>query len=197
MADNPRAYGTPPFTIAVIHGGPGAGGEMAPVARALSAHFGVLEPIQTALTLDGQVEELHQALEAHAELPLVLVGYSWGAWLSWITTARYPALVRKLILVSSGPFEQQYGDLLAETRRQRLSPQENQEFADALNALSDPAAGEKDAWLARLGALAAKTNNFMRCLPRRTMRQPTLTGIPSTRFGKRQPKCAAAENCWR
>ena len=160
MADNPRAYGAPPFTVAVIHGGPGAGGEMAPVARALSAHYGVLEPIQTALTLNGQVEELRQALEAHAELPLVLVGYSWGAWLGWITTARCPALARKLILVSSGPFEQQYVDQLAETRRQRLSSQENQEFARALHALSDPAVADKDAWLARLGTLAAKTDSF-------------------------------------
>jgi len=35
MADlnNLRQYGNAPFSVAVIHGGPGASGEMAPVAR--------------------------------------------------------------------------------------------------------------------------------------------------------------------
>jgi nifR3 family TIM-barrel protein len=32
-AENLRTYGKPPFTIAVIHGGPGAGGEMTPERR--------------------------------------------------------------------------------------------------------------------------------------------------------------------
>ncbi|NBD34478.1 MAG: alpha/beta hydrolase, partial [Chloroflexi bacterium] len=31
-----RTYGHPPFDVAVIHGGPGAGGEMAPVAHELA-----------------------------------------------------------------------------------------------------------------------------------------------------------------
>ncbi|MHA1167837.1 MAG: alpha/beta fold hydrolase, partial [Candidatus Hodarchaeales archaeon] len=31
-----RKHGKPPYSIAVIHGGPGAGGEMAPVAIELS-----------------------------------------------------------------------------------------------------------------------------------------------------------------
>ena len=30
---NLRKYGKPPFNVAVIHGGPGVPGEMAPVAR--------------------------------------------------------------------------------------------------------------------------------------------------------------------
>ncbi len=39
-------YGTPPYQIAVIHGGPGAAGEMTPVAQELSIDYGVLEPLQ-------------------------------------------------------------------------------------------------------------------------------------------------------
>ncbi|MHA2061833.1 MAG: alpha/beta fold hydrolase, partial [Candidatus Sifarchaeia archaeon] len=34
---NLRIYGNKPFNIAVLHGGPGAPGEMAPVARELSS----------------------------------------------------------------------------------------------------------------------------------------------------------------
>lgn len=46
-----RRYGKSPFITAVIHGGPGAAGEMAPVARELSRTGGVLEPLQTAETV--------------------------------------------------------------------------------------------------------------------------------------------------
>ena len=59
---NPRKYGQPPYNIAVIHGGPGAGGEMEPVALDLSPDFGVLEPLQTMTNLDDQVDELRAVL---------------------------------------------------------------------------------------------------------------------------------------
>jgi hypothetical protein len=60
---NLRKYGNKPFNVAVIHGGPGAPGEMAPVARELSSVRGILEPLQTAATLEGQVQELKAVLE--------------------------------------------------------------------------------------------------------------------------------------
>jgi len=60
---NLRKYGNSPFSIAVIHGGPGAPGEMAPVARELSSGWGILEPLQTAASLEGQVEELYDVLQ--------------------------------------------------------------------------------------------------------------------------------------
>ncbi len=49
--ENLRKYGNPPFIAALIHGGPGSPGEMAPVARELSTGRGILEPLQTAATL--------------------------------------------------------------------------------------------------------------------------------------------------
>jgi len=85
--NNLRIYGTAPFNIALVHGGPGAPGEMAPVARELSSEMGVLEPLQTADSIDGQVEELKDVLETHGTPPLILVGFSWGAWLSFILAA--------------------------------------------------------------------------------------------------------------
>ena len=77
-----RKWGHGPYSLAVIHGGPGAPGEVAPVARELSALSGVLEPFQTATTLDGQVQELRSILEEESETPVTLVGFSWGAFLS-------------------------------------------------------------------------------------------------------------------
>ncbi len=69
---NLRKYGEPPFTVAAIDGGPGAPGQMAPVARELSVRWGVLEPLQTATSLEGQVQELRRVLEENGELPVTL-----------------------------------------------------------------------------------------------------------------------------
>lgn len=157
---NIRTYGEKPFNIAVIHGGPGAGGEMAPVARELSPQWGILEPIQCATTLAGQIEELRMELEQLGNLPIILVGFSWGAWLSYFLAAYDPTMVKKLILVSSGPFEEKYVPSLEKTRMSRLSPQEQDEFHAILKVLNDSSAVDKDVRLQRLGALAAKTDQF-------------------------------------
>jgi pimeloyl-ACP methyl ester carboxylesterase len=130
-----RRYGRQPFNLAVIHGGPGAPGEMAPVARELSPDTGVLEPLQTAATIEGQVEELKNVLEKNGNPPLVLIGFSWGAWLSYILTARYPRLIRKLVLVSSGPFEERYAAQIMTTRFERLSETEKQEALALMEAM--------------------------------------------------------------
>ena len=87
---NQRRYGKPPYNVVVVHGGPGASGEMAPVARALASDWGILEPIQTATSLDGQIKELSALLNENGDLPVTLVGFSWGAWLSFIVAAKYP-----------------------------------------------------------------------------------------------------------
>jgi pimeloyl-ACP methyl ester carboxylesterase len=157
---NVRRYGRAPFGAAVIHGGPGAGGEMAPVARQLGASRGILEPIQTATSVAAQVAELRAALEAHADLPVILIGFSWGAWLSLMVAAHHPPIVRKLILVGSGPFEERYVARLREARMSRLTPEEQAEFDAILRSLGDPASGDKDRLLARLGALSAKTDAY-------------------------------------
>jgi pimeloyl-ACP methyl ester carboxylesterase len=133
---------------------------MAPVARELARRRGVLEPPQTACTVQGQVEELRTILEEHANLPVTLAGYSWGAWLGFLAAAYYPTLVEKLILISSGPFEERYVAGMLETRLGRLSRAERAEFAAASKRLGDPQAADTDRLLARLGALASKADSY-------------------------------------
>jgi len=133
---------------------------MAPVARRLASGWGVLEPIQRATSLEGQVEELRSVLEKHGDLPITLVGFSWGAWLSVIVAAHYPALIRKLILVGSGPYEEKYVAQLQETRLSRLCQEERTEFQCIIRALGDPTTEDKDPLLARLGTLASKTDEY-------------------------------------
>jgi pimeloyl-ACP methyl ester carboxylesterase len=157
---NLRKYGNKPFNIAVIHGGPGAPGEMAPVARELSSIWGVLEPLQTATTLEGQVKELKAVLEKNGALPITLIGHSWGAWLSFIIAARYPSLVKKLILIGSGPFEEEYAKNITETRLSRLGGKEREEALSLMETLNDPTTKDKNTSMAQLGNLLAKADSY-------------------------------------
>lgn len=155
-----RKYGDAPYKVVVIHGGPGAGGEMAPVARVLSTERGVLEPIQTAESVEGQIEELKSVIQEHGFPPLVLIGYSWGAWLGLFVASRYPALVAKLIMVSSGAFDEDSSNKGHQLRLSRLEPCEKDEFSSLIAALDDPSIEDKDSLLGRLGALASKADGF-------------------------------------
>ncbi|MGC9445304.1 MAG: alpha/beta fold hydrolase [Candidatus Methanospirareceae archaeon] len=157
---NPRTYGAPPFTVAVVHGGPGAPGEMAPVARALASRWGVLEPLQTASTLDGQINELHAILQHTGDLPVTLIGWSWGAWLSFMLAARHPELVKKLILVGSGPFEAKYATQIMDTRLRRLSAGERADVLALSAALDDPAVTNKSMIMTRLGTMITKADAY-------------------------------------
>jgi pimeloyl-ACP methyl ester carboxylesterase len=157
---NLRIYGKAPFNVAVIHGGPGVAGEMAPVARELSSSWGVLEPLQTKSSLEGQIEELKTILEKNGDLPVFLIGFSWGAWLSFIFTANYPAMVKKLILIGSGPFEEKYADTIQETRLNRLNKKERTEVISLIEILDDSMAKDKKTAFARFGALFSKADAY-------------------------------------
>jgi pimeloyl-ACP methyl ester carboxylesterase len=157
---NPRKYGNAPFAVAVVHGGPGAAGEAAPVASELSSAGGVLEPLQTAESLNGQVEELRVVLEEYSHPPVALIGFSWGAWLGFICAAHYPHLVKKLILVGSGPFEQGYTPGIQSTRLSRLSEKENLEVGTLTETLNDPIAEDRGAAFRRFGALFSKADAY-------------------------------------
>jgi pimeloyl-ACP methyl ester carboxylesterase len=133
---------------------------MAPVARELSAICGILEPLQTRDTLQGQVEELQAVLAEHGHLPLTLIGYSWGAMLSFMVAACNPSLVRKLILVSSAVFEDKYAIGIMETRLSRLSPEERATVDRLTGELDDPAGEGKDRVFAQLGALIARADSY-------------------------------------
>lgn len=158
--NNLRTYGTPPFNFAVIHGGPGAQGEMAPVARELSFLGGVLEPLQTAVTLESQVRELRCILEENGTLPITLIGFSWGAMLSFIFTARFPQLVKKLVLIGSGPFEEKYTADIMRTRLNRLGKDYLENYRRLTEALDNSTAEKRDEILCSFGKLMSKADAY-------------------------------------
>ena len=155
---NLRKYGDPPFVVAVIHGGPGAPGEMSAVARELSAVGGVLEPLLTAASVDGQVEELRAVVEENGRLPLSLAGFSWGAWLSVIFTANYPAYVNKLILLSSSPIEDKYAANIMKTRLRRLQGGERREAKALYEAITSSTISRDS--LTRFGQLISRADSY-------------------------------------
>lgn len=157
---NLRIYGTAPYRIAVVHGGPGAPGQMAPVARELSRDHGVLEPLQTAATLDGQVQELHDIIKKHGKAPVVLIGSSWGAMLSYIFAAMYPSLVKKLIMVGSGVFDDGYAAGIQKTRLSRLDAEAKREVYSLVKQLNEDAIEDKNRLLKRLGELFTRADAY-------------------------------------
>jgi pimeloyl-ACP methyl ester carboxylesterase len=157
---NIRKWGKPPFKVAVIHGGPGAPGEMAPVARELAKAVGVLEPLQTKGSLEGQVQELRDVLKQNGNLPVVLVGWSHGATLGYILSARYPALIEKLVIVGAPSFEEKYmADILSD-RLNRLTEEERAEVFNLEKCIWDRAEEDKNVSLKRLFQLYAKADSY-------------------------------------
>lgn len=153
-----RLYGNAPYTVAALHGDPGAAGSVGYLASELSkrAKTGVLEPVQSAESIEGQVAELSDLLADFN--PKVLIGHSWGAWLALFYAAKYHN-VSKLILIGCPPFEAKAAEEKSMRRLKALSPSDFKEFKRCAVLAQT---GDKDAF-SRLGELADKADNV--CLP--------------------------------
>ena len=106
----------------MLHGGPGAPGSVASLARELAADFRVREPLQrrggeVRLTVAQHVADLRQVCEQ----PAVLVGWSWGAMLGLSFAAAHPERVRALVLVGCGTYDEASRASYRATMDQRLA----------------------------------------------------------------------------
>jgi len=133
---------------------------MAPVARRLAAGRGVLEPFQSAASVDGQIDELGRTLRRYGRPPLTVIGFSWGAWLGLLLAAAHPDLVEKLILIGCGPLEEPRASRIETVRLSRLARHERAEVRHLQQACLDPAEKDKNAFWARLGALFSKADAY-------------------------------------
>jgi pimeloyl-ACP methyl ester carboxylesterase len=157
---NIRIWGNKPYQVAVVHGGPGTPGHMAPVAKELSKDMGVLEPLQTKDTIDGQVEELADVLKKNADIPVVLIGHSWGAILSDVTAARFHELVKKLILIGTTPLGVKDAPDYTKIRLERLSEEEIDDVLSLGKSIWDGVAEDKSESLKRLFGLLARGDAY-------------------------------------
>ncbi len=126
-----RHYGSRGPTVVVLHGGPGATGSAAGLARDLSGSFRVLEPLQRRsgeipLTVARHVEDL----AAIAPKPAILIGCSWGAMLGLSYAARYPGNVSQLALVGCGTYDESSRAILRQALQRRLGKTESRRIRD-------------------------------------------------------------------
>lgn len=144
MVESFRLHGNPPYRIVVVHGGPGGVGQARPLAEEIARKYGVVEPFLLAETFEEQVLELKGIIESRAEAPVVLAGHSYGAMISYVFAARYPELVRKLVMVSSAALDAEGGNKAVQTRLSRLSP-EQEERLETERAIYKSAKGKTKA----------------------------------------------------
>lgn len=154
-------YGPEAPQIVLVHGGPGAPGELKPICKELGdRNIGCIEPIQTARSLEGQVEELKAQIETHCNIPLCLLGYSWGAMLALLTAAKYPQLASKVILVSSACFDEESAATIRKTRLSRLSTSECEMLEECLRSLNDPSGNDTVKHVEKLQSLIIRSDCY-------------------------------------
>lgn len=107
-----------------------------------------------------QVEELKSVIENQGDPPVTLIGWSWGAWLCFITAAKNPPLIKKLILISSGPFKSEYAKEIMPRRLSRLSPQDKLRAKKLFKTIQEREKTDDDKTLAEFGALMLKADAY-------------------------------------
>jgi pimeloyl-ACP methyl ester carboxylesterase len=126
MAVKLRRYGTSGSWVVLVHGGPGAGGYMAPLAHALADSFRVLEPLQRGsssepLIVARHVADLDEVLNEYCNgARPAIVGHSWGAMLALAHAAAHPDSVRALVLIGCGTFDAASRDRVRATLEERM-----------------------------------------------------------------------------
>lgn len=124
-----RQYGDTPSRVVLLHGGPGGAGEVEPLAQELGRRgHAVLEPFQTRLSVRDQVDELKSQIVRLCSPPVVVIGWSWGAWLGCLFAAHSNTLISQLILVGSGPFETRFASTIQMTKNSRLTHEQRSEL---------------------------------------------------------------------
>lgn len=146
-----RRYGESGPLVIVLHGGPGAAGYMAPVARGLAKQFTVLEPFQRRagqkpVTVARHVQDLHDLIHAEAGEPPALVGSSWGAMLALAYAAEHPKDAGPLVLIGCGTFDLAARGRMNEIRTERMTDELQEGLARLAEEISNP-----DERLARMG----------------------------------------------
>lgn len=140
--------------MVVLHGGPGAGGYLAPLAEGLSDAFRVLEPLQRGsgeepLTVATHVADLDELLdERRVEGPPALVGHSWGAMLALAYAAAHPERVSCLVLIGCGTFDQESRDTFRAEVERRMDGDLRRRVERLPAEFPEP-----DEWLRQLGDL--------------------------------------------
>ncbi len=153
-----RRYGMGGPAVALLHGGPGAAGEMASLARDLAGGFRILEPRQRRsggppLTVARHVADLAAVLPEGT----ALVGWSWGAMLALSFAAAHPGRARSLALVGCGTYDEASRAVYRRAVDARLGEEGRRQAARLRREMAAAASDEeRDRLLADLGRLLGR-----------------------------------------
>ncbi len=162
-----RCYGkSGPYAV-LLHGGPGAPGEMAPVARRLCDRFRVLEPLQRTsgevpLTVARHVADLREVLrEPLKEGPVRLVGFSWGGMLALTYAARHRPDVERVIVIGCGTFDQRARQAYQASLAQRMD-EDTLRRIEGIKAqlVGEPDRRRRNELLAQIGSFYARLQSW-------------------------------------
>ena len=162
-----RHYGEAGPLLVLLHGGPGAPGSMAPLARNLCSRFRVLEPLQRTsgsipLTVERHVTDLYAVLrDSLEEGPLTIIGFSWGAMLALTYAARFPVECRRVILIGCGTLDEGSRKAYQRQMLQRTDSESQRRIRQLEGKLlveRDPEC--RNALFAELGAIYTRIQSF-------------------------------------
>ncbi|MDH4139312.1 MAG: alpha/beta hydrolase [Coriobacteriia bacterium] len=153
-----RKHGGSGPTVVLLHGGPGAQGSLASLAGTLAPHYSVLEPLQrrsgdVSLTVEQHVRDMAEVAPESA----TYVGWSWGAMLGLSFASLYPGLVKTLVLVGCGCYDEESRESHAIALRRRMDRQgqaRHEDLQRRMKAATDRA--WRDDLFGQIGALAEK-----------------------------------------
>jgi pimeloyl-ACP methyl ester carboxylesterase len=156
-----RRYGSDGPEVVLLHGGPGAPGGMASLARDLAGKFRVREPLQrrsgsVALSVERHVEDLAAVAPSRAHV----VGHSWGAMLGLSFAARHPERVTSLVLIGCGTYDAATRAEYQRALDARLGEAERAQIGELRRRLAEAGdSATRDSLLAELGRVFARADS--------------------------------------
>jgi pimeloyl-ACP methyl ester carboxylesterase len=139
-----RVYGESGPMVIVLHGGPAAVGEAAPIARGLAHSFRVLEPWQRGsgdqpLSVARHIADLHALVISRCDAAYpALVGASWGAMLALAYAAAHPGSTGPIVLVGCGTFDKEARARLRRTLDERTDDELQRALSSLQQVFPDP-----------------------------------------------------------
>ncbi len=140
-----RRFGKAGPLVLVLHGGPAAVGDVAPVAKGISKYFRAVEPWQRGsgevpLTVARHISDLHElATELGGGSPLAIVGHSWGAMLALCYAAVHPSNTGPIVLIGCGTFDQASRSRMQATIGERMDDGLQDHLRRMSTEVADPA----------------------------------------------------------
>ena len=138
-----RHYGSTGPDVVLLHGGPGAPGHMAPIARRMASSCRVVEPFQRGsgarlLTVETHVDDLYEVMEVYEIRRGHLIGSSWGAMLTLAFAAAHPSRVASLVLIGCGTFDGEFRRRFKQILEERLGPAVRSQIEKLAEVERDP-----------------------------------------------------------